>query len=74
MSATLGASAKEQTLRDLVSLVLQHDGDYRDAYTSRTTHLDRELAALYGVPAPSRTGWREIELPSRCTAAASSDR
>jgi hypothetical protein len=42
--------AQEQTLRTIVDLLLHHDGDYRDLFTTRETFLTPALAALYGVP------------------------
>ena len=42
--------AQEQTLRTIVDLLVVHQGDYRDLYTTPNTFLTRSLAALYGVP------------------------
>jgi hypothetical protein len=61
--AELWVSAKEETLRTIEALVFG-GGDYRDLFVSRTTFLDRRLASLYGVPAPSRDGFAKIELPA----------
>lgn len=44
--------AKEQTLRTLVALLLDGNGDYRDAYTTKKTFLTPSLAAIYKVPLP----------------------
>ncbi len=63
-SAGLGASAREQTLLDAESLVLDDDADLRKLLTSTDTHLDRTLAALYDVPAPAREGFGATRLPS----------
>ena len=43
-------SAREQTLRTLVEHLINHDGDYRDIFTTRETFLNRHLAAVYNAP------------------------
>ncbi|MGE0408423.1 MAG: DUF1592 domain-containing protein [Amphiplicatus sp.] len=43
-------SAREETLRMLVDRLVAEDGDYRDIFTTRTTVLNRHLAAIYNVP------------------------
>jgi hypothetical protein len=63
-SPELGASAKEQTLRDLEHLVFDADGDFRDLFTAEETFVDRRLAALYGIQAPAREGFgRQVLEP-----------
>lgn len=62
-SDDLGASARAETLMDVERLVFDEDGDYRDLFTSTETHLDRKLAALYGVAAPSEEGFALASLP-----------
>lgn len=62
MSADVGPSAREQTLADVEDLVFE-DGDWRDFFTSRRTHVDRKLAAIYEVRAPAREGFGVAELP-----------
>lgn len=51
----VAADAQEQTLRTLVDLLVTHDGDYRDVFTTRKTFLTPDLAAIYGVPFPRDT-------------------
>ncbi len=51
----VAADAQEQTLRTLVDLLLTHDGDYRDVFTTPRTFLTPDLAAVYGVPLPRTT-------------------
>ena len=58
----LGQSAREETLRGLEALIFDDDGSFMDLFTSRRTFLDRNLAALYGVPAPAREGFAETYL------------
>lgn len=58
-SSQLAEDAKEQALRTIVDLLVTHEGDYRDLFTTRKTYLNRNLSALYAVPAQeeSVTGW-----------------
>lgn len=63
MRDTLGASAREETLLGVEALVFDDDGAYMDLFTTRRTFLNRELAALYDVPAPEREGFGETWLP-----------
>lgn len=42
--------AQEQALRTLVDHLIVRKGDYRDLFTTKTTFLNRNLAALYKVP------------------------
>lgn len=62
-SAALKDAAREQTRRDLAHLVFTLDGDYRTLFDKDWTHVDRALAALYRVPAPSLDGFALAELP-----------
>lgn len=63
-SPDLGASAREETLRVIEHLVFDEEADVRDLFTTRTTFVDRRLAAIYNVPAPAREGFARIELPA----------
>ncbi len=56
-------AAREETLAGLEDLVFARDGDLRDLLTTRHTFLDRNLATLYGVPAPIRDGLGPTDLP-----------
>jgi Protein of unknown function (DUF1592)/Protein of unknown function (DUF1588)/Protein of unknown function (DUF1595)/Protein of unknown function (DUF1585) len=49
-TSQLAKDAQEQTLRTVVNLLVTHEGDYRDLFTTRTTYMNRNLGALYGVP------------------------
>ncbi|MHB1204356.1 MAG: DUF1592 domain-containing protein [Rhodospirillaceae bacterium] len=49
-SASVAASAEEQTLKTIVDLLLTQKGDYRDIFTTKKTYLTQELAAIYQVP------------------------
>jgi hypothetical protein len=69
-SGRVAAQSEEQTLRTLVDLLLVHDGDYRDIFTTRKTFLTPELAAIYrvalprGAPNTSPAGWQPYEFPA----------
>jgi hypothetical protein len=59
--ATL-ADAREQTLRTVVDHLLTRDQDYRDLFTTRSTFISMNLAAVYGIPAVA--GWTPYEFPA----------
>jgi hypothetical protein len=44
--------------------LVDEGADWRDALTTRRTFVNRKLAAIYGIPAPSRDGFGETELPA----------
>lgn len=60
-SPDLYQSAKEETLRT-IQYIIENDQDFRDILTTQTTFVDRRLAALYDIPAPSMTGFGEVWL------------
>jgi hypothetical protein len=62
-NSEVSADAQEQTLRTLTDLLVTHDGDYRDIFTTRKTFLNRLLGSIYGVPVAARTGWEPHEYP-----------
>jgi hypothetical protein len=65
MSPEVGALAREETLRTIEEIVLG-DHDLRDLITADFTWLDRRLAAIYDVSAPSFDGFDRVALdPSR---------
>jgi hypothetical protein len=47
--------AREQTLRTIISHLLNEDKDYRDLFTTRNTFMSPSLAVIYGTP--SSEGW-----------------
>lgn len=63
MDETVGPAAREETLLGLEALVFHADADVRDFLTTRTSYLDRKLAAIYGVAAPAREGFGRVEYP-----------
>ncbi len=60
---SLGESAREETLRLIESLVFEERADFRDLLTTNRTFVDNRLAAVYGIPSPSRDGFAETFLP-----------
>jgi hypothetical protein len=63
-SADLGAAAREETLRLVEHLVFDLDADIRTLLTTRTTFVNRRLAAIYNVPATADEGFGRVELPA----------
>lgn len=63
MSADLGPSAREETLRILEQMLMIEGADYREVFTTRRTFVNRKLASLYGVPALSLDTFNEVSLP-----------
>ena len=64
MSDELGPSARTETLTVIDRHVFDDDAPYPGLFTTRRTWVDRTLAALYDVPAPTPDGFGEIELPA----------
>lgn len=60
---TLGPAMKQETLLGIEDLVFERDGDYRSLFDSHETFVNAELAALYGVDAPSGDGFARVTLP-----------
>ena len=63
MSADLPGAAREETLGVIRRIVLDENADYRTLFTTRKTWIDRRLAAIYDVEAPSFDGFGWVELP-----------
>lgn len=63
-SPDLGAMAREETLRVVDHLVSDEDADIRELLLTRTTFVNRRLAAIYNVPAPSLDDFGRIDLPA----------
>ena len=58
--ATL-ADAREQTLRTVIDHVITREQDYRDLFTTRSTFMSMNLAAVYDTP--TTDGWVPYEFP-----------
>lgn len=56
-------SAREQTLRTTLDLLVDQRRDYRDLFTSNETFLNRHLAAVYKVPFASGEEWARYTFP-----------
>lgn len=59
----LGAMARTETLGTIEAMVFDEEADYRTLFTRRGTHVNRKLAALYGIPAPAADGFAPAVLP-----------
>lgn len=59
----VGPSAREETLRLIEWIAFDRDADYRELMTTRTTFINRKLASIYGVRAPSRDGFARHDFP-----------
>jgi hypothetical protein len=56
-SQAVAKSAREQTLRTVVDLLLVRKQDYRDIFTTRQTFMDRSLSAIYQAPFTFEQEW-----------------
>lgn len=56
-------SAKEQTLKTVIELLVRQKRDYRDLFTSNETFINRPLAAVYKVPFASASEWATYTFP-----------
>ena len=56
-------SAKEQTLRTIIDLLVRKRRDYRDIFTSNETFINRPLAAVYRLPFASINEWASYTFP-----------
>ena len=56
-------SAKEQTLRTVVDLLVRKQRDYRELFTSNETFINRPLASVYRVPFASTSEWAPYTFP-----------
>ncbi len=63
MSDTLPAAARQEALRTFAWVAFDTDGDLRDLVSTRTTFVNRELAALYDLRAPVQDGFAAIQHP-----------
>lgn len=59
---SVGAAAREQSLRTMLQLLVREKGDYREIFTTRRVAMNRTLSPLYRIPyAPA--DWSMIEMP-----------
>ncbi len=62
-SPDLGALAAKETLSLIDYLFVERDSDLRDLLLTRTSFVDRRLAAIYNVEAPTLEGFGRIDFP-----------
>ncbi len=62
-SQAVADSAREQTLKTLINLLITGKRDYRDIFTSNETFINRPLAAIYKVPYASAKDWTAYTFP-----------
>jgi hypothetical protein len=58
----VAASAREETLRTTIDLVLKKSGDFREIFTTRKTFINRPLAWIYSVPYNLSGEWMPYEF------------
>jgi hypothetical protein len=56
-------SAKEQTLKTTVDLLVNKKRDYRDLFAANETYINRPLASVYNVPYKSASEWAPYTFP-----------
>jgi hypothetical protein len=61
-SSTTPASMKEETQRFIRHVVLETSGDLQDLLLSRTTFVNAELAAIYGLEGTFGSDFTQVEL------------
>jgi hypothetical protein len=61
-SEDVAASAREETLRTTIDLVLKKGGDFRDILVTRKTFINRPLAWVYDVPYNLSGEWMPYEF------------
>lgn len=62
-STSVAAAAREQTLRTITDLLIDHKGDYRDLFTTRRFAMTRALGPIYDIPV-AKPGWSIYEFPA----------
>lgn len=60
---TVSDSAREQTLKTVIDLLVRKKQDYRDLFTSNDTFINRPLAAVYRIPFASNDEWAPYTFP-----------
>jgi hypothetical protein len=63
-SQSVSDSAREQTLRTMVDLLVRKNRDYREIFTANETFINRPLAAVYRVPFASNSEWAPFTFPA----------
>jgi hypothetical protein len=63
-TATLQAAMQQELEQRVVDVVLNQHADYLSLYDSRSTFVNSELAAYYGLPAVTGTGFQPAQFPT----------
>jgi hypothetical protein len=63
MTATLGPSMRIEIERMFEENVFEREGDFRDLFTTRDTHVNEDLARVYGIEGIMGPDWTPITLP-----------
>ncbi len=63
-SQAVADSAREQTLKTVVDLLVTKKRDYRDLFSSNETFINRHLASVYNVPYASAQEWAPYTFPA----------
>jgi hypothetical protein len=63
-NSTVAQDAQEQTMRTILSLLVEQRGDYRNLFTTQDTYLTRALGAVYRLPVATRNGWEKAQYPA----------
>lgn len=63
-SQAVATSAREETLRSVVDLLVTREGDYRELFTTQDTWINRNLASVYKVPFASKEDWAPYTFPA----------
>jgi hypothetical protein len=64
MTLTIGPAMREETLEFLNDIAFVRKADFRDVFDASTTFVNKELAKLYGLPAPAGNGFVATTLPA----------
>ena len=62
-SQAVADSAREQTLKTTVDLLIKQKRDYRELFTANDTYVNRYLASVYQVPFVSPNEWVAYRFP-----------
>ncbi len=63
-TSTLPAEMRTELEQRIDDMVFTTKGDFLSLYDDRSTFVNQELAAYYGLPAPSGTGFGRVAIPS----------
>lgn len=61
-NSTVAYDAQEATLKDIVHLLIEENGDYRNLFTLEDSYMTRALGVVYRQPVATRDGWEKQKL------------